>query len=250
MKTVNDELEGIKPAAAPAPATTPTQPTNGKPPVSSVNEYDVDDDSGAVAKALAASGLPVIKPQQGKYERFALVPGAKVKHAMVHWSAEHKAVRCISTESTQEICCQRLGFAKSRFAVPVFHYVNTEAASGKLPAGVAPQIEVAALRMSKQNFKDIRDSIQEGTKASDYDFKISKSTDGIKFDIKPASAPPKYTQNPESAARAKELAANIKDEHIVAKLGRERSKVELGLLLSGQTGIEDPKLDDFEDDKM
>lgn len=255
MNVFDDELDEVtvqkKTAAESAAAPTPTPKPSGRSeqskPSSAIAEFGFDN-STETNRALAPSGLPVLKPEQGTYIRFVLVPGAKAKHALVHWSSEHGSIRCISAEGNEEICCQRLGFPKSRFAVPVLRYVNADPSSGKLTAGV-PAIEVAVLRMSKTNFRDVRDAIAEDASVYDYDFKITKSENGIAFKITPTSRPPKYQSNAESAAHAAELSASIRGEQVTAKLGKERNRTELGVLLGGSVG-EDASLEDLQDDTM
>jgi hypothetical protein len=175
---LNDELDLIDvPASAPAPAPAPakaavaaTAPVNAN-----VQSWDADDADDVSKSILKSSGANYIKVTENQPARIAFIPGSKIVGSPVHYSSvQNKYFLCDSTKGKRSACCEK-GDPKGRCAAFVFKYLNADPQSGKLAVGVVPQVEVAIFTMSKSNYDDVRNGIEEGGHVTDVDFRISVS---------------------------------------------------------------------------
>jgi hypothetical protein len=171
---LNDELDAIAapsakiaPVAAPAPAVAAAN--------SNVQSWDADD-AGDVSKSiLKSSGANYIKVTENQPARIAFVPGSRIVGAPVHYSqTQNKYFLCDSTKNKNSACCEK-GDPKGRAAAFVFKYLNADPQTGKMAVGVIPQVEVAIFTMSKSNYDDVKNGVEEGGHVTDVDFRISVS---------------------------------------------------------------------------
>jgi hypothetical protein len=178
MNQFPDELDDLPtvPAkvsdpASPAAATTAAAPANAN-----VQSWDADDSDDVSKSILKSGGANYIKVQENQPARIAFIPGAKILGAPVHYSeGQNKYFLCDSKTGKRGACCEKLGDAKGRAAAYVFHYLNADPQSGKMAPGVAPQVEVGIFTMSKSNWDDVKNGIEEGAKVVDVDYRISVS---------------------------------------------------------------------------
>ena len=118
--------------------------------------------------------MPYIKVAENQPVRIAFVPGTKIVGAPVHYSSgENRYYVCDSKPGKRGKCCEKLGDAKGRAAAFVFHYLNADQKTAKLAAGVAPIVEIGVFTMSRGNWADVKGAVEEGTKVTDCDFRIS-----------------------------------------------------------------------------
>jgi hypothetical protein len=170
---LNDELDAIAaPSATTGTAVVPA--TAPAPENSNVQSWEADDDDGGKS-VLKSSGANYIKVSEGQPARIAFIPGAKIVGAPVHYSqGQNKYFLCDSKPGKRSACCEK-GDPKGRAAAFVFHYLNCDPATSKLPVGVLPQVEVGIFTMSRSNWTDVQGGIEEGGKVVDVDFRISVS---------------------------------------------------------------------------
>jgi hypothetical protein len=175
---LEDELDNIAavsatttPTPTPTPAPAPAEVAN-----SNVQSWDTDDQENVSGTILKGTGLNYIKVQDNQPARIAFVPGAKIVGAPVHYaSGEKRYYLCESKPGKRAKCCDKLGDPKGRASALVFHYINADPQTGKLPAGVTPQVEVAIFTMSRSNWDDVKNGVEEGGHVVDVDFRISVS---------------------------------------------------------------------------
>jgi len=167
-----DELDNL-----PEPTPTPTTaPVSAAPENPNIQSWDADDNDDVSKSILKASGANYIKVAENQPARIAFIPGSKIVGAPVHYSDdENRYYLCDSTRSKRSKCCEKLGDAKGRAAAFVFHYLNADPQSGKLAAGVVPQVEVGIFTMSKSNYDDVKGSPEEGSSVYSVDYRISVS---------------------------------------------------------------------------
>jgi hypothetical protein len=171
---LEDELDNL-PAPTLAPSTTPAVTTTT--PVAAiaaaVSEWDADSEEGG-NDVLKSSGLPYVKVTAGMPIRVAFVPGSKIVGAAVHYSkTSNRYDVCESKGNVTAPCCKALGDAKGRAAALVFIYKNADPTTAKLLLTTAPVVEVGVFTMSRGNWADVKGAVEEGTKVTDCDFRIS-----------------------------------------------------------------------------
>ena len=175
---LNDELDLIDvpaatttdtaavPVAAPAPAPA-AAPSN-------IESWDADDADDVSKGVLKGSGVPYVKVAENQPVRIALVPNSKIVGAAVHYSqASSKYFICASTPGKRSACCDKLGDAKGRAAALCFVYKNADPQSAKLAPGTAPVVEIGIFTMSRSNYADLKNGVEEGQSVTDVDFRIS-----------------------------------------------------------------------------
>jgi hypothetical protein len=172
---VNDELDLIDvPAATVAPAATTTTATAPAAVPSNIESWDADDADDVSKGVLKGSGVPYVKVAENQPVRIALVPNSKIVGAAVHYSqASSKYFICASTPGKRSACCDKLGDAKGRAAALCFVYKNADPQSAKLAPGTAPVVEIGIFTMSRSNYADLKNGVEEGQSVTDVDFRIS-----------------------------------------------------------------------------
>jgi hypothetical protein len=171
---LNDELDSIAaPVATPVPVVAPAAAVPEA--NSNVQSWAADDADDVSKSILKSSGANYIKVSENQPARIAFIPGAKIVGSPVHYSqGQNKYFLCDSKPGKRSACCEK-GDPKGRAAAFVFHYLNADPQTGKMAAGVVPQVEVGIFTMSKSNWDDVRNGVEEGASVNDVDFRISVS---------------------------------------------------------------------------
>jgi hypothetical protein len=174
-----DELDSLRPSAAPATKTANAgaaatgSATTVNPNIQSWGADDNDEVSSAILKS---TGLPYIKVAENQPARIAFIPGGKIVGGPVHYDSGSKRYYvCESKPGARSKCCTRLGEAKGRAAAYVFRYLNADPKSAKLAPGVVPEVEVGIFTMSRSNWDDVKNAVEEGSSVEAVDYRISVS---------------------------------------------------------------------------
>jgi hypothetical protein len=244
-----------KPSPLAAAAKVPTSgKTNGKPTsqlaVSNKPAPDPDDvDFGDEEYLKAEDYLPVLKVERGKVVRFAMCPGFKLKTRKTHYFEGTGSVGCRSTEGHPAICCSTGNQAKSKFVGLVFHYTNCND-QGKFPTPeTKPTVEVKAVRLSRSNYRDLNECLEEDQSPHSVDFKFQHDTSrafGYKFG-RMASVPRWKMIEKEALALLEPFKDGTK---LASRLCKMMSEAELKTVVTGMSPEIGGKLkpSDFEDD--
>ena len=241
IPTFDNELEDIQPSRSSKQATQESTTQQCAPVAAPAND-GFDWNSNEAEEFGKDTGLPAVKVEQGKAVRVALVPGHKVLHANTHYKDGSGTFQCLGTENA--ICCAKAGKAKDRFVALVFTYDNANSVDGKLDLKTVPVVSVKALRMSRTNFRDIRNLPLEDATVFDCDFKIVKDTNGIAHKISVISRTPRWRQVEQQAV---ELAGKYDRESLARKLGKKVTKSEVALMYADVSDADEARLGDIED---
>lgn len=243
-------------AAAPAPKATPAKAAaveeEAAPSVDDNESLDTDFEDERV---YARPGqLNQIRPEKGKAARFAFVPKEWVapqtaKSHFVETTRDGKAqktrVRCLTPlggESEQAYCCQALDKDGEIGVVAlVVHYTNADPVTGKYAKGAdgsypSVEFEIGFVRLSGFNMRQIKKLPDEESTPFKIDI-VMTHADGRAFgyEFNRASATPRWTLDPEVAAKVKAAASRFLDgKALRAKLGQKLNEIEWKALLSGK----------------
>jgi hypothetical protein len=232
-----DELDLLDVPAAPAPKPATTTKTQTPAAVNAnLQSWDTDSEDGG-SDVLKGSGLPYVKAQAGMPVRLAFVPTSKIVGQPVHFSkASNRYYQCDSTKTQTAPCCEKLGDPKGRAAALVFIYKNADPQTGKLPVGVLPIIEVGVFTMSRGNWADVKGAVEEGSKVTDCDFRVSVEEKQLARKIHVIARVARWREIEDAAM---ELAAPFiaDNSQLTRALGRKFTEV---------TSVEDATLGDVE----
>ena len=227
-KSTTTNASAPKANAKPAPASTP------------LAEDEVGFGDEANQEYLKSEDfLPVIQIEKNQVARFAFAPGFKLKHAKVHYLEGHGSFRCISTKDKQAVCCQKAGKPKDRFVGLVIRYQNADPKTGKFANNdTKPEIAIEAVRLSRANYRDINEAIEEGQSVYDIDLKMRHDESrsfGYRFT---RIAPTPRWKMIESELPA--LLEPYKDgTKLASRLGKTLNSVELTGILTGASDSDD-----------
>lgn len=234
-----DELDQIPTKGSKSATTTASAPkANAKPAPASAAPSDDEVGFGDEANQeylKTEDFLPVVQIEKSQVARFAFVPGFKLKHAKVHYVEGQGSFRCISTKDKQAVCCQKAGKPKDRFVGLVIRYQNADPKTGKFASNdTKPEIAIEALRLSRANYRDVNEAIEEGQSVYDIDLKMRHDESrsfGYRFTR--ISSTPRWKMI-ESELPA--LLEPYKDgTKLASRLGKTLNSIELTGVLTGAT---------------
>lgn len=253
----------VAPVAAVAPPA-PTAPT----PVQTVEEDDVaplnshkkgaarhsDDEDLNVAfgdqKLMSKSdGLDIIRPDSGKTVRFALLTQyVPPKRALNHYIEKKGSFRCLSTETQQGICCEKLGESQPQIVALVLQYTNANEKTGRYEKGAdgnlpAIQYEIRFIRLSRAGFRKISQLVEgdedQKVNPEDIDIIMTHAANNKGYEYAKISSA-RWKKNPALVA---EVAAAVKPfvdgKKLVSKLGKKVTALEMRAQLASVSGDDD-----------
>ncbi len=193
-----------------------------------------------------SDGLDLIRPDQGKTSRFALLTDyLPVLFICNHYIQGKGSFHCLSPEDKSEVCCTTEGQKESQpqFVALALNYTNADPKTGRYAKvdGVYPPIQwsLGFVRMSRSAYKRISQLPEEESRPADIDIAMSHHGKGKGYDYTKASAA-RWKRNPELV---KEVEAAIKPfldgRKLFGKLGRKVTKLEYRAMLAG-TGTAAP----------
>ena len=224
---LEDELDSLPvPTAAPVAATTTTPAAVAAPTPSGISSWDTDSEDGG-NDVLKSSGLPYVKVAAGMPIRIAFVPGSKIVGAAVHYSkTSNRYYVCESKSGHEAACCKALGDAKGRAAALVFIYKNADPTTGKLLLTTVPVVEVGVFTMSRGNWADVKGAVEEGTKVTDCDFRISVEDKQLARKIHVISRTARW-QETKDAALALAAPFSADNSQLTRALGRKYEAISM-----------------------
>lgn len=206
-----DELDFV--AARTKPASTPTAiapdrdlPTARKP---------IAIDWGSATRLKVGDGLDRLKPDQGKAIRFAVLPGQPIYQETIHFltlAGQSKRPYICGGEGCPACAAGGEG-PKLSVVCLALQYLNADAVSAKLANDTEPIYKVGYLALSVSNYNAIVDGVEEGSRPSDVDYRMSY--DGKRFDFHVISSKARYIARGDQArilAMAKPLTPLLRNK--------------------------------------
>ena len=284
-----DDLEDLKPAVtAQTPAPTPTSPappqqTPAPAPVpptqpTATASADIEDipAGGAPAGKTAvkpahadsqdvsfgderimsrSDGLDILRPDKGKTVRFALLTNyVSAKYAHNHYIEKKGTYYCLSPETKDAVCCEKLKESQPQIVALVLHYTNANPKTGGYErdktTGQFPPIqwELKFVRLSRSAFRRVSNLNEEEGQITDINIAMSHRDSGIGYEYNKKSAA-RWKKNPGLVAEVEAAVKPFADgKKLLAKLGKKISLLEFKAILAGtQPSNEDADMASIDD---
>jgi hypothetical protein len=259
-----------------APAPAPAQPVAAAAPT--VNPADFGDDE-PVTKPAAKShigadddldvslgddklmsksdGLDILRPEKGKTVRFALLTAfLSPKRAFNHYIEKKGTYRCLSTQDSVGICCQKLGESQPQIVALALHYTNADPKTGKYHKDAqghipAPEWEIKFVRMTKTAFQKVSRLVPEDQNPNDpnIDIIMYHRDAGFGYDYTMVSAA-RWKAYPEIVKAVTAAVQPLLKENgakLIKKLGKKVTPLEFRAVIAGAVASEEADISNIDD---